>query len=336
MIAADVRDVGHALDEQERGEDHADLDGDREVDDDGEEEGRQQHRDVALGRLEERRERAPLAHVVRDDRQHRGERRQRNEARPLAEKDQHEQHDDGMDHAGDGRAAAVLDVRRRAGDGAGRRDAAEEAGRDVGDALGDELHVGLVAAADHAVGHDGREQRLDRREQRDRDGRRKELAHAVERDGRQARGGDRGVDLAEARTDRLDRKPERRDRRRRREDRDDRRGHLRETFGQRARIRNEPAATPIAGSDAEPRCAAYASHFARKCAGTAPIRRPSRSLTCDEKMMTAIPLVKPVTTGYGMNLIAPPKRARPNTISMTPAMIVTIVRPSRPYRVTMP
>ena len=27
--------------------------------------------------------------------------------------------------------------------------------------------------------------------------------------------------------------------------------------------------------------------------------------------MTAIPLVKPVTTGYGMNLIAPPNRARP-------------------------
>ena len=47
--------------------------------------------------------------------------------------------------------------------------------------------------------------------------------------------------------------------------------------------------------------------------------------------MTAMPLVKPVTTGYGMNLIAPPKRARPMAISRTPAMSVQIVRPSTPY-----
>ena len=46
--------------------------------------------------------------------------------------------------------------------------------------------------------------------------------------------------------------------------------------------------------------------------------------------MTAIPLVKPVTTGYGMNLIAPPNRARPRAISRTPARTVQIVRPSTP------
>ena len=63
-------------------------------------------------------------------------------------------------------------------------------------------------------------------EQRDGDGRREELAHPVERDGRQARSRDRRVDLAEARADRLDGKAERRDGGRRGEDRDDRARHL--------------------------------------------------------------------------------------------------------------
>ena len=52
--------------------------------------------------------------------------------------------------------------------------------------------------------------------------------------------------------------------------------------------------------------------------------------------MTAIPLVKPVTTGYGMNLIAAPKRARPRIMRRMPARIVQIVSPSTPWRATMP
>ena len=44
-------------------------------------------------------------------------------------------------------------------------------------------------------------------------------------------------------------------------------------------------------------------HFSKKSAGTAPMRSPRRSLTWLEKMMTAMPLVKPMTTGCGMNLI---------------------------------
>ena len=52
--------------------------------------------------------------------------------------------------------------------------------------------------------------------------------------------------------------------------------------------------------------------------------------------MTAIPLVKPVTTGYGMNLIAPPNRARPSPMSRKPARTVQIVSPSTPYFATIP
>ena len=64
--------------------------------------------------------------------------------------------------------------------------------------------------------------------------------------------------------------------------------------------------------------------------------RPRKSFTCDEKMITAIPAVKPVTTGYGMNLIIPPIRASPRTMRMMPAMIVQITRPSYPNFITMP
>ena len=40
---------------------------------------------------------------------------------------------------------------------------------DVRDALADELLVGVVTRAGHAVGHDGGQQRLDRAEHRDRE-----------------------------------------------------------------------------------------------------------------------------------------------------------------------
>ena len=46
-------------------------------------------------------------------------------------------------------------------------DAAEERRHHVGHALGDELHVGAVPAADHAVGHHRRQQRLDAAQHRD-------------------------------------------------------------------------------------------------------------------------------------------------------------------------
>ena len=61
----------------------------------------------------------------------------------------------------------------------------------------------------------------------------------------------------------------------------------------------------------------------------APKRRP-------EKMITAMPLVNPVTTGNGMNLMAAPSFAMPNAISITPASRVATVSPSTPYFCTMP
>ena len=52
-----------------------------------------------------------------------------------------------MDHAGDRRPRARADVRRGPRDRAGRRQAAEERRRDVGDALRDQLDVRVVTIA---------------------------------------------------------------------------------------------------------------------------------------------------------------------------------------------
>ena len=53
-------------------------------------------------------------------------------------------------------------------------------------------------------------------------------------------------------------------------------------------------------------------------------------------MRTAIPLVNPTTTGRGMNFTADPRPVMPSRIKITPAIIVHIKRPSRPYFATMP
>ena len=85
-----------------------------------------------------------------------------------------EQHDDEHEEdrvhdAGERACRAVAHVRRRARDRAGRGEAAEDRRQHVREALPDQLLVRVMARARHAVGDDGRQQRLDRAEQRDRE-----------------------------------------------------------------------------------------------------------------------------------------------------------------------
>lgn len=85
--------------------------------------------------------------------------------------------------------------------------------------------------------------------------------------------------------------------------------------------------TAMVAGRALPRCAKYACQRARNSPGTAPICRPSESLTWLEKMLTAMPAVKPVITGCGMNFINAPSRSRPAAISISPASRVHRIRP---------
>jgi hypothetical protein len=71
--------------------------------------------------------------------------------------------------------------------------------------------------------------------------------------------------------------------------------------------------------------------------GTLPAKViPKKSLSCVLAMTSAIPLVKPMTTGRGMNRTAVPEPVRPITTRTTPAIIVHMNRPSTPYLAMMP
>ena len=122
-----------------------------------------------------------LAHVPGDDEQDRRERRQRNVHGERRE-EQHDEHQrERVNDAGERARPAVAHVRRRARDGAGRREAAEQRRHNVRDALPDQFLVRVVARARHAVGDDRGQQRLDRAQHRDRERRTDQLDHARRR-----------------------------------------------------------------------------------------------------------------------------------------------------------
>lgn len=108
---------------------------------------------------------------------------------------------------------------------------------------------------------------------------------------------------------------------------DGRRGQTRGNRSSRARV-----AKPIAVSFA---CSVgsapiVCSTVSWKCCVVATPRSPSRSLTCPTAITTAMPAVKPVTTGYGRNWIIRPSRASPSRNRIAPAIIVASINPPGP------
>ena len=170
----DGRRARHAPDVEQRGENHPDFDGDREVGEDGQRKRRHPDGDVGLGLTQQHRNLVPLTHVRRDDEQDGGQYGHRHVPGQARAEEQQAEQRQRVDHPGHGCAGARSNVGRRAGDGARRRQAAEHRRDDVGDALGDELDVRIVPIAAHAIGDDRRHQRLDRAEHRDGEGRREQ------------------------------------------------------------------------------------------------------------------------------------------------------------------
>ncbi len=102
-----------------------------------------------------------LGHVPGDQQQQRRQARHRQVADERRQGDDRGQHRQRVNDRRDRRAGARADVGGRARDGAGGRDAPEERGHDVSDPQRQQLGVGVVAGAGHAVGDHGRQQRLD-------------------------------------------------------------------------------------------------------------------------------------------------------------------------------
>ena len=104
---------------------------------------------------------APLAHVIGDHEEDRGDRGHGDQCGIGHEDHQHQNENNGVYDPGNGRAAAVFDIGGGAGYGAGRGDPAEECGTDIAAALGDQFHIGTVMRVDHAVCNHAGEQGFD-------------------------------------------------------------------------------------------------------------------------------------------------------------------------------
>ena len=128
-LVADYLHVGclsHASHEEQTGDDQSHLNGDGQVEDDGEEEGDEQYGDVTLGILGQGEERAPAAHAIAHHHQHTGQTGHGNILCQGHEEEEDEQQYGSMDDTGDGGASAIVDVGHGAGDGTCGRNTSEE------------------------------------------------------------------------------------------------------------------------------------------------------------------------------------------------------------------
>jgi hypothetical protein len=188
----------HAPHEVQGGQDHADVDRHHEVGEHREGEGGEQDRHVRPRRAAQHVDEVlGLAHVPghqEEDRREGGDRHV-HEQRRRGEQDQEQR--EAVHQARQGARAAGPYIGGGAGDGAGGGDAAEQRREQVGEALADQLLVGVVLGAGHAVCHHRREQGLDGAEHGDGEGRADELEDARQSEGRELEGREPPGDPAE-------------------------------------------------------------------------------------------------------------------------------------------
>ena len=113
-------------------------------------------------------------------------------------------------------------------------------------------------------------------------------------------------------------------------------GTRRSTRGVSATIATVAMPSAVAGHEIVDACDATARMRSMKSSGISAMRSPKKSLSCVLAMSTAMPLVKPTTTGRGIYLTADPTPDAPSAIRMMPAIIVHRKRPLTPYCPMMP
>ena len=167
-----ISGLAHSLHEEQTGDDQTHLDGNGQVEDDGQEEGNQEHGNVALRILHQCQETSPTAHTIGNHNQYTCQTSHRNILGERHQEEEDEQQYHCMDDTCDRSLTAVVDIGQRAGDGTCSRNTAEEWGSDVRQTLGKQLCIRIVVVADDTVGNGSREQTLDGAEDGDGDGRR--------------------------------------------------------------------------------------------------------------------------------------------------------------------
>src|ERR1700730_4036805 len=169
VVVGDLQDGGgrgDAADEEQRGQNHSGFDGYSKIRENGQGEGDQPNTDVGLGKFEQLRNLAPLAHVVGDDQQDSGQRGHGYVAHQRRGEKKNAEQREGVDHARDRGLRAGTNVGRSAGDGTRRGKSSEHGRHNISYALADELNVGIVAVVAHAIGDYSGHERFDRAEQR--------------------------------------------------------------------------------------------------------------------------------------------------------------------------
>lgn len=101
-------------------------------------------------------------------------------------------------------------------------------------------------------------------------------------------------------------------------------------------VASAPLPTATDASESVSRCRQTAAMRSTNSPTFSVTDTPRNSLICVLAMSTAIPLVKPMITGRGMNFTAVPDFDRPSRINMTPAIIVHMKRPWTPNSAMMP
>ena len=100
-------------------------------------------------------------------------------------------------------------------------------------------------------------------------------------------------------------------------------------------VSSDTDASAVAAGEKDPASAARTWTRPRKSPGTCCTAMPKKSLTWVLAMRSAMPFVKPMTTGRGMNRTAVPSPVAPAATSSTPAIIVHMKRPETPCSATM-
>ena len=108
------------------------------------------------------------------------------------------------------------------------------------------------------------------------------------------------------------------------------------TSGQERISTKEDSPMAVAVTLIVPRCCKSTHIFFANSLGTFSMVSPKKSFICVDAIRMAMPLVKPMVTGRGMNRTAPPSPVKAKTTRMTPAIIVHIKRPGTPKVVTIP
>ena len=167
--AVGVRFLAHPLDEKQAGQNHADLDCDNEVKHNGQHKRSKKNDNITLrSRAYKMHEGSPLAHIVGNKEQNRGNRRHRNHARKRHQHNKNDDERNGMHHTRNRRASAVFDICRRSGNRSRSRNTAEKRRSNISGTLCNQLCIRTMLAVDHAVCNNTGEKRLNRRKHRDR------------------------------------------------------------------------------------------------------------------------------------------------------------------------